>query len=385
MNAVLAQDGKCYVGQRPVPSLREKEVLVKIAYTAINRADTLQRTSKYPPPPGCTDILGLEATGTVAALGPGTSGRWALGSRVMALLPGGGNAEWVAVHEDHLLAVPEGMPWATAAAIPETWLTAYQLLFMVGQLRAGETVLIHAAGSGVGTAATQLAASAGATVIAVAGADSKLEVAKSLGASATVNYKTTPAFSAAVLEATGGRGADLVLDPVAASFWKENAAAIAQDGRWVLYGSMGGLNTEGNLLGMVRERPRLIVVVPVTGRLCSRPSVVAATACPLTVLPFLPPSSPVAPRCRSCASASPCSAPRCGRGPTVTKPSWWRDSLQTRCPGSPPVRSDPWWTRSTPPWATCRRPTSTWRATRPPARWWCAWTRQKLDHVIHRN
>lgn len=253
MRAVVAEHGRCVVATRAVPALRPREVLLRVAYTAINRADTLQRRGLYPPPPGCTDILGLEAAGTVAALGPGCARGLAAGARVMALLAGGGNAEFVAVHEDHLLPVPAGMPLRTAAAVPETWLTAFQLLFLVGGLQANESVLVHAAGSGVGTAAVQLAAGAGARPIAVAGTDAKLAVARRLGALAGVNYKATPAFSAAVAAAAPG-GAQLILDPVGASFCAENAASLAVDGRWVLYGSMGGLALpEGStLLAQVR-------------------------------------------------------------------------------------------------------------------------------------
>ena len=233
MKAVVSEgkkDSQCAIVDVPLPVLKPREVLVKVAYTALNRADTLQRKGLYPPPKGVTDVLGLEAAGVVAAYGPDCSiapSSFPLGSRVMALLGGGGNAEYVAVHESHLLPVPEGMDLRTAAAVPETWLTAYQLLFITGQLAKGEVVLIHAAGSGVGTAATQLASNAGADVIAVAGQDSKLEVAKQLGAKSGINYKTTPEFGAVVAELTGGKGVNLILDPVGASFWRENVGAIA--------------------------------------------------------------------------------------------------------------------------------------------------------------
>ena len=199
MRAVVAVDGHAVLVERPPPVPRDGELLVRVAYTAINRADTLQRKGKYDPPPGATDVLGLEAAGTVVGAGAGCAGRFPVGSRVMALLGGGGNADLVVVREDHVLPVSDGMDLRTAAAIPETWLTAFQLLRLVGHVATGDTVLVHAAGSGVGTAAVQLAARVfGATVIAVAGADDKLAVAAQLGAAHGVNYKTTPDFGARV-------------------------------------------------------------------------------------------------------------------------------------------------------------------------------------------
>lgn len=260
--------------QRPVPEPKSNEVLVKVHYTAINRADTLQRKGQYAPPPGATDILGLEMVGEVTAHGAGcsaaTASAYPIGARVMALLSGGGNAEYAAVHEQHLLPIPSGMSWETAAAVPETWLTAYQLLFLVGGLKRAsaaataaadasggrEKVLIHAAGSGVGTAAVQLASRAGAEVVAVAGHDSKLEAVRALGAAHTCNYKTAD-FAACVKAAVGG--VDLILDPVGGSFAKQNADALAMDGRWVLYGSMGGLATDAQLLPpILRKRVSLM-------------------------------------------------------------------------------------------------------------------------------
>jgi NADPH:quinone reductase-like Zn-dependent oxidoreductase len=198
MPAVVAEGARCVVATRDVPTPRAGELLLRVAYTAVNRADTLQRKGQYAPPPGASDVLGLEAVGEVVGAGPAEGApredaaalpRFPPGTRAMALLGGGGYAGYVAVPASHVLAVPDGMPTRTAAAIPETWLTAYQLLFLVGHAQRGQTVLVHAAGSGVGTAAVQLAARAGLRVLAVAGSDGKLAVARRLGAAEGINYK----------------------------------------------------------------------------------------------------------------------------------------------------------------------------------------------------
>jgi tumor protein p53-inducible protein 3 len=266
MRAVVAKNARCVVEERPVPVLKPGEVLVKTVYSAINRADTLQRKGQYPPPPGVTDILGLELAGEVVAYAPGGAlpptapEVVAPGARVMALLSGGGNAEYAAVPAAHLLPVPPSLSWRDAGAVPETWLTAFQLLHLVAGVRAGQSVLIHAAGSGVGTAAVQLAAAAGCIVFAVAGTDDKLAVARRLGAAHGFNYKADAAWPAAVVASSPGRGGvDVVLDPVGGSFWRGNADALALDGTWVLYGSMGGGSVEGGLLAQIlRKRIKMV-------------------------------------------------------------------------------------------------------------------------------
>lgn len=246
MRAVIAEAGECKVVDRPVPKAEVGECLVRAQYSAINRADTLQRKGLYAPPAGSTDVLGLEVVGDVVhASDDAGEPKFAVGDRVMALLSGGGNAEYVAVPTGQLMRIPEGMDWRTAAAIPETWLTAFQLLHFVGHAKAGETVIILAAASGVGTAAVQLAIGAGCRVIAVAGSDEKLaavrkladETASALAAAAgsaapigslvaTVNYKATPGWAAPALAATDGKGANLLLDPVGGSFWTQSSEAL---------------------------------------------------------------------------------------------------------------------------------------------------------------
>ncbi|XP_072506936.1 quinone oxidoreductase PIG3 isoform X1 [Notamacropus eugenii] len=236
-----------YLKEVAKPEPGPGEVLVKVAASALNRADVLQRQGQYNPPTGASDILGLEASGHVAKVGPGCQGPWKPGHPVMALLAGGGQAEYVTVPEGHLMPVPTGLTLIQAAAIPEAWLTAFQLLHLIGQVKAGETVLVHAGSSGVGTAAVQLVRHAGAIPLVTAGSLDKIKIAEKLGAAAGFNYKETD-FSEAVLEFTKGAGANLILDCVGGSYWEKNVACLAQDGRWVLYGLLGGAEVHGQLL-----------------------------------------------------------------------------------------------------------------------------------------
>jgi len=269
MRAVVADAGRCVLLAAPalaVPTPRANELLIRVAFSAINRADTLQRLGRYAPPPGATPVLGLEAAGVVAALGADVAAHAAaprVGDRVMALLAGGGYAEFVACDWRHAMRVPEGMSLRTAAAVPETFLTAFQLLHLVGKARAGETVLVHAAGSGVGTAAVQLAAAHGLRVVAVAGADAKLATARRLGAATTVNYKTSADWAA---EAAAGGAPDLILDPVGASFWEGNAKALAVDGRWVLYGSLGGVAVDGPIFAKLMQKRAALLATTLRNR-----------------------------------------------------------------------------------------------------------------------
>lgn len=255
MRAVVAEGGRCVVTERPLPVLRDGEILIKVAYSALNRADTLQRKGGYNPPPGATDILGLEASGVVVAHKNGTStDKFPIGSKAMALLPGGGYAQYVSISAAHAMPVLENLSLRVAGGIPETWLTAYQLLHFVGKLKENDTILVHAAGSGVGTSLIQLARLFGATVIASAGTDDKLKMARALGAQYLINYKNE-SVGDKVLEYTNNKGVDLILDPIGASMWRENAKAITVDGRWVLYANMGGAEPEGPFLGhLLRKR-----------------------------------------------------------------------------------------------------------------------------------
>uniref|UniRef100_A0A2K5NC75 Tumor protein p53 inducible protein 3 n=1 Tax=Cercocebus atys TaxID=9531 RepID=A0A2K5NC75_CERAT len=190
-----------YVKEVAKPSPGEGEVLLKVAASALNRADLIQREGQYDPPPGASNILGLEASGHVAELGPGCHRHWKIGDAAMALLPGGGQAQYVTVPESLLMPIPEGLTLPQAAAIPEAWLTAFQLLHLVGNVQAGDYVLIHAGLSGVGTAAIQLTRMAGAIPLVTAGSQQKLQMAEKLGAAAGFNYKEED-FSEATLKFT---------------------------------------------------------------------------------------------------------------------------------------------------------------------------------------
>lgn len=242
----------------PKPSPEEGEVLLKVAASALNRADLLQRQGQYAPPPGASSILGLEASGHVTELGPGCQGHWKIGDPAMALLPGGGQAQYVTVPEGLLMPIPEGLTLSQAAAVPEAWLTAFQLLHQLGNVQAGETVLIHAGLSGVGTAAIQLARKAGAIPLVTAGSQHKLQMAEKLGAAAGFNYKEED-FSEATLKFTKGAGVNIILDCIGGSYWEKNVNCLALDGRWILYGMIGGGNISGPLFSkLLFKRGNLI-------------------------------------------------------------------------------------------------------------------------------
>ena len=232
------------------------EVLVEVRATAVNRADLLQARGNYPPPAGVTDILGLEMSGVVAAVGAEVKNRH-VGDRVLALLPGGGYAEQVALHHELLLELPQNWSWAQGAAVPEVWLTAFLNLFLEGELEAGQTVLIHAGGSGVGTAGVQMARESGAAVFTTAGGEQKLAKCLELGASLAINYKTQD-FSREILAATAGQGVDLILDPVGGSHLRQNLQILKENGRLVNIGLLGGRTAEIDLGWVLGKSLRII-------------------------------------------------------------------------------------------------------------------------------
>ena len=217
----------------PVPG--EGELLVRVHAAALNRADLMQRRGGYAPPPGASPILGLELAGEVVQAVPS----WQVGDRVMAVVTGGAYAELVVVPAGMAMRIPDNLTYEQAAAIPEAFLTAYLNLFTLGKLQAGETVLIHAGASGVGTAGIQLARAAGARVIVTAGSEDKLAFCKELGAEVAIYYKQE-SFAQRVLEVTDQRGVNVILDFVGAAYWNANLQALALDGRLMLIGMMGG-------------------------------------------------------------------------------------------------------------------------------------------------
>lgn len=216
--------------QRPVPGPGAGEILVKVAAAGVNRPDVMQRMGLYPPPPGAPDIPGLEIAGEIVALGSGVK-RWKIGDRVMALVVGGGYAEYCLAHESHALPVST-LSMVEAAAIPETFLTVWHNAFERGGLKSGETLLVHGGSSGIGTTAIQLAKAFGARVITTAGSQEKCDACRKLGADVAVNYKTED-FVAATKAATNDKGAEVIMDMVGGDYIARNYEAAAVEGRIV--------------------------------------------------------------------------------------------------------------------------------------------------------
>jgi tumor protein p53-inducible protein 3 len=244
----------------PDPAPGEAEVALEIHAAALNRADLLQRRGLYPPPAGTTDILGLECAGVVSELGPNCSGNVRVGDRVMALLGGGGYAERIALPEALLMKIPEALSFEQAAAIPEAFLTAREALFAAGRLASTETVLIHAAAGGVGSAAVQLAHVHGARVFATAGGAAKCEWVRALGADVVIDYKSQD-FAAEIQAQTAGHGVDVILDFVGAAYAEQHGACLAPRGRQVAIGVMGGARASINLGQLLQKRQSLVGVV----------------------------------------------------------------------------------------------------------------------------
>lgn len=240
----------------PDPVAGPGEVLVQVAAAGVNRADLLQRAGRYPPPPGASEVLGLEVSGTVAALGEGVDG-WGVGEPVCALLAGGGCAERVAVPEGQVMPVPAGLDLVDAAALPEVVATAWSTVFMAAGLRPGEVLLVHGGASGVGTMAVQLGAHVGARVAVTARSREKLQRCAELGASVLVDH-TREDFVERVREATGGRGADVVLDVVGGSYLARNLDVLATGGRLVVIAVQGGARAEIDLAALMAKRASVL-------------------------------------------------------------------------------------------------------------------------------
>lgn len=239
------------LSERPQPVLKPGEVLIKVEAAGVNRPDIMQREGKYPPPPGASDIPGLEIAGAI--VDANGDSRWKSGDRVCALVAGGGYADYCAAPGPQCLPIPAGMDAVTAAAIPETYFTVWTNLFQRGQLRAGEGVLVHGGTSGIGSTAIQLARAFGATVYATAGSDDKCNACRDLGASAAINYKTQD-FVAEIRALTGGSGVDVVLDIVGGDYTQRNIDCLHLHGRLVQVGLIGGARAQIDLRPVLNNR-----------------------------------------------------------------------------------------------------------------------------------
>lgn len=257
----------------PDPEPGPGEVLIDVAATAVNRADLLQRQGFYPPPPGASDVIGLECSGTVAALGEGVTG-WDVGAEVCALLAGGGYASRVVVPAGQVMPVPDGVDLVTAAALPEVACTVWSNVFMVAGLRPDEAFLVHGGAGGIGTMAIQLTKALGAQVFATAGSPEKLELCRSLGADVAIGYRDED-FVEVVRAGTEGRGADVVLDNMGAKYLQRNVSVLADEGRLVIIGMQGGVKAELDIGKLLSKRGAVIATAlrsrPVEGKsaICS--------------------------------------------------------------------------------------------------------------------
>ncbi|MFO1035508.1 MAG: NAD(P)H-quinone oxidoreductase [Geminicoccaceae bacterium] len=236
----------------PVPRPGAGEVLVKVMAAGINRPDVLQREGGYPPPPGASEVPGLEIAGEVAAVGPGVE-RWKIGDRVMALVSSGGYAEYCTAPAPQCLPVPDALSWVEAGGIPETFFTVWTNVFERGRLKAGESLLVHGGSSGIGTTAIQLAHARGSRVFATVGNAEKAAACVELGAERAIDYRTED-FVGVVKEATGGKGVDVILDMVGGDYVERNLQAAAVEGRIVQIAWLRGPKVTANFLPLMLKR-----------------------------------------------------------------------------------------------------------------------------------
>lgn len=237
----------------PDPEPGAGEVVIDVVASAVNRADTLQRMGFYPPPPGASDVLGLECSGRISALGEGVEG-WAVGDEVCALLAGGGYADKVAVPVGQVMPVPEGVDLVSAGSVPEVACTVWSNVYMVAGLQPGERLLVHGGAGGIGTFAIQLATALGAEVFATAGTAEKLELCRSLGAERAINYRDEDFVE--ILSESGG--ADVILDNMGAKYLQRNVSALASEGRLVIIGMQGGVKGELDIAALLGKRGAVI-------------------------------------------------------------------------------------------------------------------------------
>ena len=246
------------VGEAEKPSAGEGQVLVKVFATSVNRPDLVQREGKYPPPPGDSEILGLEVAGVIEELGAGVSG-WKAGERVMTLVGGGGYAEFAVAYAGHLMRIPESMSFEEAACVCESYITAFLNVFMIGELKDGQTAILHGGGGGVNTAGIQLSKALTPTArLIVTAAPEKMERVKEIGADFLINFRESPDFTELVKEFTGKKGVDLILDHVGAKYLAPNMNSLGYKGRLVVIGVTSGIKAELNLALMMVKRQQII-------------------------------------------------------------------------------------------------------------------------------
>jgi putative PIG3 family NAD(P)H quinone oxidoreductase len=246
------------IGEADKPSPAEGQVLIKVFATSINRPDLVQREGKYPPPAGDSEILGLEVSGVIEALGAGVSG-WQIGERVMTLVGGGGYAEFAVAYASHLMRIPESMSFEEAACVCESYITAFLNVFMIGEFKDSQTAILHGGGGGVNTGAIQLCrALTPASKLIVTTSPTKLERVREIGADFVINYNETPDFTEVVKEYTNKKGVDLILDHIGAKYLSPNMNSLGYKGRLVIIGVMSGIKAELNLALMMVKRQQII-------------------------------------------------------------------------------------------------------------------------------
>ncbi len=246
-----------YIDEVIKPTIKSDEILVQVQATALNRADLLQKKGLYPPPPGASPILGLEMAGTIVEVGNEVTD-YKIGDRVFALLSGGGYAEYVNVSAKLAMPIPENLSFEQAAAIPEAFLTAYQALCWLGNLKAQEKVLIHAGASGVGSAAIQIVREFGARAFVTVGTEKKQQLCQSLGAELAINYRKE-SFLEKIYQLTENKGVDIILDCIGVNYWQSNITSLALDGRLIIIASMSGSLVEKvNLAEILKRRLQII-------------------------------------------------------------------------------------------------------------------------------
>ena len=246
------------IGNVAQPQPQADQVLIKVAATSINRPDLVQRMGNYPPPPGDSEILGLEVAGTIAEVGA-QAGNWQVGDRVMALVGGGGYAEYAVAYANHLMTIPESMSFTEAACVNESYITAFLNVFLLGGLENGQTAIFHGGGGGVNTAAIQLArALTPDTRLIVTAHPDKLDRVKELGVDLVIDFTENPDFTEIVKEFTGKQGVDLILDHVGAKYLQPNMKSLGYKGRLVIIGVISGIKAELNLALMMVKRQQII-------------------------------------------------------------------------------------------------------------------------------